>query len=238
MLDIESAQKGISEAKTVAEIEINGLQDQMKRLSDENEVMGRTFVTYANERSSLSIQVEAMTKRNTALEDQIQDIKERKEAEEGIKNNELEYMLGILEVEYEELMSEREHLHNKQDAITTENSLLKEENSAVKINSETKVAEMSEALMKAINKKNEISTEMDNFLSQNKALKMNITIIQKEKAELEARCIASTSENEDLVCESNLIREKLQVCNTKLNQMRKNALSRCIDFLAQSTIAS
>ena len=84
MLDIESAQKGISEAKTVAEIEINGLQDQMKRLSDENEVMGRTFVTYANERSSLSIQVEAMTKRNKALEDQIQDIKERNEAEEGI----------------------------------------------------------------------------------------------------------------------------------------------------------
>ena len=108
MLDIESAQKGISEAKTVAEIEINGLQDQMKRLSDENEVMGKTFVTYANERSSLSIQVEAMTKRNKALEDQIQDIKERKEAEEGIKNNELEYMLGILEVEYKELMSERE----------------------------------------------------------------------------------------------------------------------------------
>ena len=108
MLDIESAQKGISEAKTVAEIEINGLQDQMKRLSDENEVMGKTFVTYANERSSLSIQVEAMTKRNTALEDQIQDIKARKEAEEGIKNNELEYMLGILEVEYKELMSERE----------------------------------------------------------------------------------------------------------------------------------
>jgi len=105
-----------------------------------------------------------MTKRNKALEDQIQDIKERKEAEEGIKTNELEYMLGILEVEYEELMSEREHLHNKQDAITTENSLLKEENSAVKIDAETKVTAMSEALMKAINKQNEIITKMDFYL--------------------------------------------------------------------------
>jgi len=66
-----------------------------------------------------------------------------------------------------------------------------------------------------------------------KAQKLSIVVLQGAKDELEARCIAAMSENDDLVCESKLLREnveKMEENNNYLTNEKKVAETKLADL--------